>query len=400
MSRLEGDHVTGDSGGATTDVLLGLLATGGHDIEVDAVLSWLEGQAATFAAGNGPAAGKLAMAVAAAGEDPRSFGGVDLVAEIEAQLQPSGQCGGFGYAFGQALCILGLVRSGAPVDQAAVDFLMTFQDEATGAYGFFAGSDFTADNDSSGLALAALAGVVDQPGARASAQAVRAYLRSARDAGGWWPGFSPVNTTALAGSGLLLVGEDVTAAQSWLVSQQLADGGLPNTADGTTSDLMATAQALLLLGGQSYLSVGAGGQDRVELGGPVSPTTGPTATTGPTPTTGPNPTTGPTPTTGTPGPTTEPTPTITTGPTPTTEPTTTTTAPTGTGTPTSSATTAPGDSGTSTSVPVVGGDTGGHRGPLPRTGSEVAGPVLAGLAAVGLGVALVLVARRREQGSR
>ncbi len=283
---VDGGHVAGDTGGSTADVVLALTAVGGHDAEVDAATDWLEGQAATFAVGNGPAAGKLAIVAAATGRDARDFGGVDLVTQIESQIQPSGQCGGFGFAFGQALCILGLERAGAEVPQTAVDFLVTFQDDA-GAFGFDSGGSFTADGDSSGLALAALAGVVDQDGARASAVAVRGYLGTAQEDPGYWPGFSPVNTTGVVGPAMLLVGVDVSAATAWLVGQQQDDGGLPNVLDGTSSDLLATTQGAMLLGGESLLSVGDGGTDYVDLGDDTTPTdpTGPsepTETTDPT----------------------------------------------------------------------------------------------------------------------
>lgn len=316
VAQLLDGHVPGDAGGMTADVVLSLLAIGGFESEVETATDWLETQAPTYAVANGPGAGKFALVAAAAGRDARNFGGVDLVAEIEGATQESGQCGGFGFAFGQSLCILGLVRAGAPVPQASVDFLLTFQDES-GAYGYDGGG-FVPDNDASGLTLAALAGVVDQEGADPSAVAVRDYLRTAQDADGYWTNFAPVNTTGVVGPAMQLVGDDVTVALDWMVGQQLADGGLPNVLDGQTSDLMATTQGAMLLAGESYLSVGTGGTDRVVIGedepGPTDP--GPT---GPEPT-DPGPT-GPEPTD--PGPTvpepTDPGPTVPepTGPEPT-----------------------------------------------------------------------------------
>lgn len=333
VGQLVDDHVADDAGGATADVVLSLVAVGGHDDQVQATTDWLAEQAATYAVDNGPAAGKFAVAAVAAGRDPRSFGGVDLVAELQSQINDEGQCGSFGFAFGQAWCVLGLERAGAPVPDAAVDYLVTFQDDS-GAFGYDAGG-FVADNDASGLALAALAGAVEQPGARESAIEVRDYLTGAQHKDGYWTNFSPVNTTGLVGPAMQLVGTDVSAATSWMVGQQLAGGGLPNVLDGTDPDLMATTQGAVLLSGESYLSVGPGGTDRVDLGTVTpSPTTSTTTTTSPTE------------------------PTTTTG-----TSTSTTTTTTGTGTSTSTPTTTGTATSTSTVPPTSTGPTGGS--PLP-----------------------------------
>lgn len=266
VSQLSDGHVADDPGGATADVVLALIAVGGHDAAVQESTDWLAAQAGTYAVDNGPAAGKLAVVAAAAGLDPRDFGGVDLVEEIESQIRPDGQCGEFGSAFGQSLCLLGLERAGHTVPQGAVDFLLAFQDDS-GAYGFETDGAFTADNDTSGLTLAALAAVVDHPRAEASAVALRDYLRTQQQPEGYWTNFSPVNTTGVVGTAMQLVGDDVSEATTWMVGQQLGDGGLPNVLDGQTADLMATTQGAMLLAGESYLSVGKGGTDRVALDG-------------------------------------------------------------------------------------------------------------------------------------
>ena len=105
-------HITddnlGDPGG-TADGILALLAVGGYDAEVEAMTDWLETQAEAYAGAGGPAAGKVALVAAATGRDATDFGGVDLVAAVEDSIGADGTCGGWGYAFGQALCILGPV---------------------------------------------------------------------------------------------------------------------------------------------------------------------------------------------------------------------------------------------------------------------------------------------------
>lgn len=262
-------HVPEDAGGGTADAVLALLSTGGDEQLVAQATDWLEQQAPVYAVDGGPAAAKLALVAAATGRDATDFGGVDLIAGIEDALTDEGQCGEFGYAYGQALCALGLHRNDVEVPDEVVEVMLTFQDES-GAFGDDASGEFTADPDGSALALTALA-VSGHDGATDAAVAVRDWLLGARTEEGYWEGFSPVNTTATVGSALTLVGEDVADPAAWLAGLQLEDGGLPATVDGDRPDLMATSQAAVFLGGESLLSVGEGGTDRVELPATATP---------------------------------------------------------------------------------------------------------------------------------
>lgn len=253
-AQLVDGQVPEDAGGGTADAVLALLATGGDEQLVGQATDWLEQQAATYAGDGGPAAAKLAVVAAATGRDATDFGGVDLLAGIEESLTAEGQCGEFGYAYGQALCALGLQRNDADVPAGIIDTMLTFQDES-GAFGDDSSGSFAADLDGSALALTALA-VADHPEATESAVAVRDYLVEAQTDDSYWEGFSPVNTTALVGSALTLVGEDTSEAVDWLAGQQLDNGGFPAALDSQASDLLATAQAAVFLGGESMLSVG------------------------------------------------------------------------------------------------------------------------------------------------
>ncbi|TQL49667.1 cell wall-binding repeat-containing protein [Ornithinicoccus hortensis] len=263
VSQISDDNL-GDPG-ATADGILALLAVDGYDAEVESMTDWLETQAQAYAGAGGPAAGKVALVAAVTGRDATDFGGVDLIAAVEGSIGDDGTCGSWGYAFGQALCILGLDRAGAEVPSAAVTNMFTYQDPETGALGYYAGDDFVPDNEASGLGLAALAAVTEQEGATASAVQVRNYLREAMTEEGYWENFSPVNTTGLVAPALELVGDDIDLSVDWMVGQQLPDGGLPNVLDGESSDLRATVQGMLVFTGESYLSVGEGGEDRVDL---------------------------------------------------------------------------------------------------------------------------------------
>lgn len=263
------EHVPADGNlggaGGTADAVLALLAAGGHEAEVALMTDYLETAAESYAGAGGPAAGKLALVAAATGRDATDFGGVDLVAVIEGSLSADGVCGGWAYALGNALCILGLDRNGADVPASLLENSYGFQDPETGAFGYVAGQDFVTDTDASGLMLSALAGVAEDRAAALSAAAVRDYLVGAQTDDGYWENFSPVNSTGLVAPALESVGVPQDLAVGWLAGQQLEDGGLPAVVDGGTSNLMATTQGMLPFTGESYLSVGAGGQDRVDL---------------------------------------------------------------------------------------------------------------------------------------
>lgn len=263
-AQVPADGNLGGAGG-TADAALALIAVGGHDTVVATMADYLETEAATYAAGGGPAAAKLALVAAATGRDATDFGGVDLVAAIQGSIAADGACGSWAYAFGNALCILGLDRNGADVPDTLLASSLGFQDPESGAFGYVMGSDFVAETDASGLMLSALAGVAEDRDAALAAAAVRDYLVQVQTAEGYWENYSPINATGLVAPALETVGVPQDAAVAWLAGQQLEDGGLPNVIDGTTSNLMATTQGLLPFTGESYLSVGVGGTDSVEL---------------------------------------------------------------------------------------------------------------------------------------
>lgn len=250
--------------GSTADAVLALVAAGGHDELVEQMTDYLEDEAEGYATDGGPAAGKLALVAAATDRDATDFGGVDLIAAIQGSISADGVCGSWAFAFGNALCILGLDTNGAEVPANLLTNSYGFQDPETGAFGYFAGSSFVAEADASGLMLTALAGVAEDRDAALSAARVRDYLVDAQDEAGYWPNYSPVNATGLVAPALQTVGVPQDAAVTWLAGQQLADGGLPNVIDGTTSNVMATTQGMLPLTGQSYLSA-AGGPASVDL---------------------------------------------------------------------------------------------------------------------------------------
>ncbi|MCE1174999.1 MAG: terpene cyclase/mutase family protein [Propionibacteriales bacterium] len=184
----------------------------------------------------------------------KNFGGVNLVTELRAGISADGQVGAYGSAYGQAMAIIALKRAGTAVPAAVVTKLLTFQD-ASGAFGYDYGG-FVADPDSTALAIQALNLVGKHKTVVAKAIA---WAKSTQTAAGYWDSWSPIDSTALMASAFKTSSKKVfkplasryTKAYKWLKTKQLSDGGFPSTLDGTSSDQMATYDALYLLTGTS-----------------------------------------------------------------------------------------------------------------------------------------------------
>lgn len=222
---------------------------------VESQLALLKKEAADYVADNPGRAGRLAIVVATVGEDPYDFGGVDLIQSILDGTRTDGQVEPGANPFSQSLAIIALVRAGEPVPAEMVSALLGMQNSA-GAFGFGSGDSFWPDLDATGLAIQALEAAGGASADAAIASAI-AWILPQQEASGMWPNEwgSPVNTTGVVGSSLELVGTDTGDALAWLQSQQLADGGFPNSLGGDESDIFATAEALFLLTGTTYLTV-------------------------------------------------------------------------------------------------------------------------------------------------
>jgi LPXTG-motif cell wall-anchored protein len=296
----DGDHVVGAFGpdlGQTADVVLALSSTTSQAAARDAAASYLAAHVddyvhgAAFADGSpgsekkganyaGPT-GKAIVAALAAGQDPRAFGGFDLVDELQGLMVTSGTKAGrfaddsafgdFSNPVGQAFDIIALKRAAGDVPDAAVAALLTAQCADGGFTDAYPASvkACISNPDSTGLALQALvaAGVTDATSDTAcAAGAALAWLR-ARDArdGSYASGAvdpsapaANVNSTAYASLGLTAATAGTSAQIAYLTSVQNSDGGLPivpGSADAT-SNVLATAQSLNALTRSSFLSIG------------------------------------------------------------------------------------------------------------------------------------------------
>ncbi len=221
-------------------------------------MDYLSATASTFVTKTADSAGKLAMAVEAAGGDAHDFGGVDIVRTLT-NTWYSPTLGIFGDAdnsWHQAFAILGLAAAGETIPPSTTQALKDMQDPSDGswvdAWGF-------SKPDSTGLILQALiaAGV---PNTDTGIISGTAFLQNDQnDQGGWnFFGGPSANTIAYAIQGLLAAGEDLTA-DKWLknghspydalIDLQKMDG--PFTALGA-DDGLSTWQAVPALLEKSY----------------------------------------------------------------------------------------------------------------------------------------------------
>ncbi len=165
--------------------------------------------------------GRVLLAVAAAGADPRHFAGRDLVALLQATYQPATGLYNRYNNFRNALALEALAVAGRPVPGAAVTALLA-QQQVNGGWGWQVGGSGV-DVDSTGLIMEALAGA-GVPGTHPAMQKAIAFLHSQQKAdGGWGTMYSAAsnsNSTALALRGLIACGVDPEAA-SW--RQEVAD---------------------------------------------------------------------------------------------------------------------------------------------------------------------------------
>jgi hypothetical protein len=213
-------------------------------------------------------AGIVLSAVSVAGEDPTSFGDMDLTKELEASYQPdtgtysttakaefsSGQASDQN----QAWAILGLSLAGKTIPDEAVNYLSKTQ-SADGSWG-------GGDPDTTALAVTAL--IASQKVAQDSEtiqKAIQYFHTTQAPSGGWKPSWDtdPLNadSTGWAIQALVSAGEDVRG-QSWstqaanpldaLMSLQKPDGSI----GGMYANSYSTAEAILGLSGIPLSNLG------------------------------------------------------------------------------------------------------------------------------------------------
>jgi hypothetical protein len=216
-----------------------------------------------FAQENGGQAGKVILALTAAGLDPRHFAGHDFAGQLSDQLDASGSLGATD-PFKQAVAILGLVAAGQPVPAEAVDWLVDRQ-AANGSWDDGFG---TVDNpDATAMAIMALVAAGRNANDTAIASAVE-FLAAAQGTDGGWaygPGLpTSANSTSLVVQALSALDEDWTSTGGrWakeertpllaLLSFQSESGAFQaDIGQGPVDDIYATVQAVPAVVGQPF----------------------------------------------------------------------------------------------------------------------------------------------------
>lgn len=184
---------------------------------VTSAMDYLVVVASSFGDESAAAAGKLALAIEAAGKDAHNFGGMNSVDVVHVLTSTwySPTTGAFGDAnnsWDQTFAILGLAAAGESIPVSATQTLLGLQNPDgswVDAWGFD-------KPGSTGLALQALIAAGVPVGDTSIVGGVSALLNEQNDQGSWNAFGSPsVNSTAYAMQGLLAAGEDLTAAK-WL----------------------------------------------------------------------------------------------------------------------------------------------------------------------------------------
>jgi len=298
---------------ATTEVVLALAAADAKSPAARTAAAFLarpeNTDAYLFPDGKGKApdataAARLALVAEATGQDPRAFGGHDLLDDLVKNVCPSGSdapepvpgCvtkGDFrtaGQAEGQTLAVIALLSGGVRPPADAVTRLTALQCDDGGFTSMLIESGGWCDSEAGATGLTALA--LQAAGGHASEVAeARAYLRKAQQPTGAWPSVSYSTTgsayaTGLAAQAMRALGDTgrADAGVSWLSRQQMSDGGFAFE-EGTSDPalIFATGPAVLAGAKSDVVTLTSPKPEPTPTPTPTKPTTGPGTPPGPSP---------------------------------------------------------------------------------------------------------------------
>ncbi|HEY0949676.1 hypothetical protein [Nocardioides sp.] len=259
---LHNDQYDFDDYGLSIDAALALHAVGGQDAAVQAVSDRLAANLASYTSpgyGTVLSAGGTAKALVlaqAAGDDPTSYGGANLVDQLEGRVATGGsiagriqddvdttQAGAADYAnvIGQAYAVQGLDAAGSTSTAAATDFLLAQQCAGGWFRLYFADADAagqscdadataSADTDVTAIAVLSLLGQADDADVATHLDAAEQWLLDAQRANGSFGGGTSTeapnaNSTGLAGWALGALGDTEAAADAaaWVRAHQAAN---------------------------------------------------------------------------------------------------------------------------------------------------------------------------------
>lgn len=195
-------------------------------------------------------AARIVMGIVASGGNPRSFGGVDYVAKINAGYNAATGTYETGI-YAHALTMIGLIAAAEPVPRNAVMYL-TANQCPQGGFAYDPGCIPKADVDTTSITLCALIGAGAEPPA-----ASVAWLESAQHANGGFPHVPGdqinANSTGLALSAFAAMKRPPPrGAIQALLSLRSSDGGFSYVAGDAKPNQYATIQAIPGLMGSPY----------------------------------------------------------------------------------------------------------------------------------------------------
>ncbi|MFI6638662.1 prenyltransferase/squalene oxidase repeat-containing protein [Streptomyces sp. NPDC050504] len=295
-SLKDGERVVGqDEEGAekndhfrTTEAAFGLAAAYGQRPALDKTLTRVvdflarpaESTAYAYPHGtdkapDGAAVARLALVAEVTGRDPRAFGGYDLLGELVSHRCASGpgpdgsnpgctakgDFRGAGYAEGQALGVLALLRGGVRPPADTVARLAGLQCPDGGFTSILVGPGEHCGSEAASTGLIAL--VLRKAGGHDAALAkARTWLRKAQLPTGGFPGYEgatvgAVQSTAFAAQALRTLGDGrrADAGISWTSGQQQLNGSFAYEEGGTEPLLFATAPAALAGAGKDLVTL-------------------------------------------------------------------------------------------------------------------------------------------------
>jgi Prenyltransferase and squalene oxidase repeat len=256
---------------STADAVLAVVSVGGDP----ATFKQGSNTPLTYLAANAPAAvtagdlAKLILAAIALGENPRTFGGVDSVAKLEAMIGPNGRIGGEKDTFVSHLwAVLALSSAKRPIPVAAVVYLKDGQQES-GGWAWDGSAATAADTNTTAFAVQALIAAGEAASGQAVATALT-YYKGIQNEDGGWPYQSPsdfgtatdANSTAVTIQALIAAGQDPAGA-GWKTVQgntpvtalealQKESGAFAWQAAIPDDNLLATVQALPAVAGKAF----------------------------------------------------------------------------------------------------------------------------------------------------
>ncbi len=217
--------------------------------------------------------GKMVTLIAAAGEDPRTFGGHDYLAELKERMKSSGQFGDFVYTTYWG--VFALVSAGEDASKPAA--WLKIQQNDDGGYGWMPGAE--SDSDDTAAVIMALTAAGERTDTPAVSRALD-YLRAHQmDDGGFNYGGSSSSNAASAAwviQAIAAAGEDPSAwskngndVVSTLADLQQPDGSFRWTAYTTDNPCGMTARAVPAMLGKPYPVLP--GQKAPHLSAPETP---------------------------------------------------------------------------------------------------------------------------------